>query len=64
MLDRESKARLIDYFEAEELVEYLVQGKFITLETLIDTLEPEIEEALDDLEELIGLRMQKDDASS
>lgn len=55
MIDRETKNRLADFFTGPELAEYLIEGGFISLSDMIDALEPEIEEALDDLEELMNV---------
>lgn len=55
MLDKETKARLADYFTGAELVEYLEGGKNISVEDVIEAFEIEIEDALDDIEELMGV---------
>lgn len=51
-MDNETKARIADFFTASDLVDYLG----IRVEDVIDTYEAEIEEALDDIEELMGVR--------
>ena len=51
-MDKETKARIADYFEGFELVEYLQ----IKVGDVIDRFEDEIEEALDDIEELMGVK--------
>lgn len=50
MINKEIKKRLADYFEPEELVNYLG----LTAEDLIDAFEADVEEALDDLEDIMG----------
>lgn len=52
MLDKETKDRIADYFDAWELVEFLQ----LPVEEIITVFEDEIEEALDDIEELMGIR--------
>lgn len=56
MLDKETKTRLAAFFEGFELVEYLQ----ITAEDVIERFEDEIEEALDDIDELMGLRRENE----
>jgi hypothetical protein len=51
-MTREQKDRLIDFFEGFELVEYLQ----LKTEDIIDRFEDEIDEAIDDIEELMGVR--------
>lgn len=52
MLDKETRERIADYFDAADLVDFLQ----IKTADIVDAFEPEIEEALDDIEEMIGLR--------
>lgn len=52
MLDKETRNRLADYFTAVELVELLG----IEVTDFIDAFEVEIEDALDDLEEIMGYK--------
>lgn len=52
MLDKETRARIADYFEGPDLVDYLR----IPSEEIVDAFEDEIEEVLDELEEFIGVR--------
>lgn len=52
MLTREVKERIADFFTATELVDFLC----VEVEDVIDTFEEVIEEALDDIEEFMGLR--------
>lgn len=51
-IDVETKRRIADYFEGFELVEYLQ----IPIDVVIEEFEDEIEEALDDIEELMGVK--------
>ena len=51
-MDDETKARIGDYFTAAELAEYLQ----LPVEDLVDRFEEEVSEALDDIEELMGVR--------
>lgn len=48
-LDKEAKQRIIDYFDAWDLVEFLG----ISTEDVVDAFEAEIEERLDDIEEMM-----------
>lgn len=50
-MDNDTKARISDYFTAAELVEYLQ----LPVEEVVDRFEDEIAEALDDIEELMGV---------
>ncbi len=52
MLSKEVKDRLQDFFEGFELVEFLQTP----IEEIVERFEDEIEAALDDIEELIGVR--------
>lgn len=52
MLDRETKERIADFFEAPELVDFLQ----VSIEDVIEALEDQIEENLDEIEEFIGVR--------
>lgn len=49
-MNKETKKRLADYFEPEELVNYLG----LTAEDIIESFSDEVEEALEDLEEIMG----------
>lgn len=49
-MDKETRARIADFFEGYELVEFLQ----IPVEDIIDRFEDVIEERLDDIEEEIG----------
>lgn len=51
MLDRETRARIIDYFDPWELVEFLG----VKTQDVVEVFEDEIEELLEDIEELMGL---------
>jgi hypothetical protein len=56
MLDKETKNRIADFFSKEDLIELLE----VTVDDVIDAFEPEIEEALDDLNDIMGV--SEDDA--
>jgi hypothetical protein len=56
-VDRETKKRIEDFFEGFELVEFLQ----LPAEEIIERFEDEVEEALDEIEELMGLRQRGDD---
>lgn len=49
-MDKESKQRIVDYFDAWALVELLG----LTTEQVVDAFEDELEEAIDDVEEEMG----------
>jgi hypothetical protein len=51
-MDRETRARIEDFFTATELVDFLC----VPIEEIVDRLEDVIEENLDEVEEFIGLR--------
>ena len=51
MLDKETKARIADYFDAGDLVELLQ----VKTTDVVDAFEEEIEEALGDLEDIMGV---------
>ena len=51
-MDRETKLRIEDFFESWELAEFLQ----LPVSELIDAFEDEIESALDEIEELMGVR--------
>lgn len=57
MLDKETRGRIADYFDAADLVDFLQ----LKTEDVIDAFEIEIEEALDDIEDMIGIRREDDD---
>lgn len=52
LMDKELKQRIGDYFESWELAEFLR----IPVEDFIEAFEDEIEEALDDVEELMNVK--------
>ena len=54
-VDEETKKRIEDFFEGFELVEFLQ----ISVTEIIERFEEEVEEHLDDIEELIGVRERK-----
>jgi len=54
-VDTETRRRIEDFFEGFELVEYLQ----IDVSEIIERFEEEVEEALDEIEELIGVRERK-----
>lgn len=54
-MDEETKKRIEDFFEGFELVEFLQ----ISVTEIIERFEEEVEEHLDDIEELIGVRERK-----
>lgn len=56
-MDRETRKRIEDFFEGFELVEFLQ----IPVDEIIDRFEDEIKEALDEIEELIGVRERRSD---
>lgn len=51
-MDTETRQRIEDFFEATELVDFLC----LPVSEVIDAFENEIEEHLDEIEELIGVR--------
>lgn len=55
MLDRDTKNRIIDYFDPWDLVEFLG----VKTEDIIEAFEVEVEDLLEDIEELMGVN--KDD---
>lgn len=57
-MDKETKERIADYFDAWELVEFL--GKRLSTRDIIDAFEDEIEEALEDIEEEIGVNRENE----
>jgi hypothetical protein len=60
MLTKEMKARIADYFEAADLVDFLQ----IKVEDIIEAFEEDIEENLDDIEDMIGIRHGNEDLPS
>lgn len=54
-MDTLTKQRIEDFFEATELVDFLQ----LPVSEVIERFEDEIEEALDEIEELIGVRERK-----
>lgn len=57
MLDKETRERIADFFDAAELVDFLQ----LKTSDIVDAFELEIEDALDDVEDMIGLRRKSDD---
>lgn len=51
-MDTETRKRIEDFFEGFELVEFLQ----LPVSEIIDRFEDEVLEALDDIEELMGVR--------
>lgn len=60
MLSKETKARIADYFEAADLVDFLQ----IKVEDIIEAFEEDLEENLDDIEDMIGIRRGNEDLPS
>lgn len=58
-MDTETRKRIEDFFEGFELVEFLQ----ISVEDIIDRFEDEIEEAIEEIEELIGVRERHNDGA-
>lgn len=54
-MDTETRKRIEDFFEGFELVEFLQ----LSVSEVIDAFENDIEENLDEIEELIGVRERK-----
>lgn len=54
-MDAETRKRIEDFFEGFELVEFLQ----LPVSEVINAFEEEIEEYLDEIEELIGVRERK-----
>jgi hypothetical protein len=54
-VDRETRKRIEDFFEGFELVEFLQ----VPVSEIIERFEEEVEAALDEIEELIGVRERK-----
>jgi len=55
MLSKEVKARIADYFEAADLVDFLQ----LKVEDVIEAFEDDIEESLDDIEDMMGVRRDR-----
>lgn len=51
-MDEDQRERIKDFFDGFELVEYLR----IPIEDILERFEAEIEEAIDDIEELMGVK--------
>lgn len=51
-MDKETKNRIADFFEAWDLIEFLQ----VSVDDVLDSFEDEIVEALDDIEELMGVK--------
>ena len=51
LMDRETKRRIADYFESWELAEFLR----LPVAELIEAFEGEVEDALEDINELMGI---------
>lgn len=60
MLSKETKARIADYFEAADLVDFLQ----IKVEDIIEAFEEDLEENLDDIVDMIGIRRGNEDLPS
>ena len=58
-MDQSLKDKLIDRFESWELIEFLQ----ISIEDVVDIFEAEIEESMDDVLELLGLRVEEDEGN-
>jgi hypothetical protein len=56
-MDTETRKRIEDFFEGFELVEFLR----LDVSDVIDAFEEQVDEALEEIEELIGLRREYDD---
>lgn len=54
-MDAETRKRIEDFFEGFELVEFLQ----LSVSDIIDAFEEEIDEHLEEIEELIGVRERK-----
>ena len=54
-MDTETRRRIEDFFEGFELVEFLQ----LSVSEVIDMFEEEVEEHLDEIEELIGVRERR-----
>jgi hypothetical protein len=54
-VDKETKQRIEDFFEGFELVEFLQ----LPVSEIIERFEEEIEEAIDEIEELMQVRERK-----
>lgn len=50
-MDKETKRRIADYFEPQDLIQFLG----VTSEDVIEMFEAEVEELLEDIEELMGI---------
>lgn len=55
MLDKEARERIADYFDAAELVDFLQ----LRTPDVVDAFELEIEDNLEEIEDMIGLRKEK-----
>lgn len=53
-MDNETKERIADYYEPWELVSFL--GKKLSTRDIIDAFEDEVEDALSDIEEDMGVK--------
>lgn len=51
-MDKETKLRIMDFFEAWDLVDFLQ----LSTEEVIDAFEDKMEEALEDIEEYMGIK--------
>lgn len=56
-MDRETKDRIADYFDAADLIDFLQ----IPTAQIVEDYEEEITEALEEIEELMGVRRKDDD---
>lgn len=55
-MDKETLERIADYFDGHELAEYLK----LSARDIIEAFPEEVEEALDDIEELMGVKCGDD----
>lgn len=54
MLDKETRERIADYFDAADLVDFLQ----VKTSDVVEAFELEIEDAIEDIEDMIGLRRE------
>ena len=54
MLDKETRERIADFFDGPDLVDFLQ----VPVSDVVDAFEVEIEDNLDEIEEMIGLRRE------
>lgn len=56
-IDRETKVRIIDYWDPWDLVEFLQSST----EDVVEKFEEDIEECLEEIEEIMGLSARMED---